>query len=84
MRSRFDEQLNILNTEMIEMGALCEEAIALASKALTTGDVTLAENVNVMLRDRTPLSEWVDLLQGSIENNDRQFVLYNYEALYYN
>ena len=45
MRSRFDEQLNTLNTEMIEMGAMCEEAIALASKALTSGNVALAEKV---------------------------------------
>ena len=51
MRSRFDEQLSILNTEMIKMGALCEEAIALASKALTTGDVTLAENVSAISSD---------------------------------
>ena len=45
MRSRFDEQLAKLNTEMIEMGALCEEAIALASKALTNGDTGLCEKV---------------------------------------
>ena len=51
MRSRFDEQLNILNTEMIEMGAMCEEAIALASKALTTGDITLAERVSALSAD---------------------------------
>ena len=38
MRSRFDEQLALLNKEMIEMGALCERVIALASRALTTGD----------------------------------------------
>ena len=37
MRSRFDEQLSILNTEMIRMGALCEEVISLASRALTHG-----------------------------------------------
>ena len=51
MRSRFDEQLNTLNTEMIEMGAMCEEAIALASKALTTGDVSLAERVSALSAD---------------------------------
>ena len=51
MRSRFDEQLNTLNTEMIEMGALCEESIALASKALTTGDVSLAERVSSLSAD---------------------------------
>ena len=28
MRSRFDEQLDLLNKEMITMGALCENAIA--------------------------------------------------------
>ena len=32
MRNRFDEQLAQLNSEMIEMGALCEEVIALASQ----------------------------------------------------
>ncbi|MBR2954960.1 MAG: phosphate signaling complex protein PhoU [Ruminococcus sp.] len=51
MRSRFDEQLNTLNTEMIEMGAMCEEVIALASKALTTGDVSLAERVSELSAD---------------------------------
>ena len=42
MRNRFEEQLFELNREIIEMGAMCEEAIATASKALTTGDVELA------------------------------------------
>lgn len=42
MRSRFDEQLELLNKEMISMGALCEEAIALSAKALDTGDVATA------------------------------------------
>ena len=45
MRSRFDEQLSQLNREMIEMGALCEEVIALASKALTGADLKLAAKV---------------------------------------
>lgn len=51
MRSRFDEQLSVLNSEMIQMGALCEEAIALASKALTTGDLTLAKKVIAISSD---------------------------------
>ena len=42
MRNRFDEQLYELNREIIEMGAMCEEAIASAAKALTTGDLSLA------------------------------------------
>ena len=45
MRNRFDEQLFELNREIIEMGAMCEEAIASAVKALTTGDMALASNV---------------------------------------
>ena len=43
MRSRFDEQLAQLHRELIEMGALCERVIALASRALTTGDKSLAQ-----------------------------------------
>jgi len=39
MRSRFDEQLSLLNKKMIEMGAECEELIALVAKALLNGDV---------------------------------------------
>lgn len=34
MRSQFDQQLELLNLQLIEMGALCEEAISLAVKAL--------------------------------------------------
>ena len=45
MRSRFDEQLFELNRELIEMGAMCEEAIASAAKALSTGDTKLAAKV---------------------------------------
>ena len=48
MRSRFDEQLAILNRELIEMGALCEEAIALVAKALTAKDKTMAAKVAAM------------------------------------
>ena len=39
MRSRFDEQLKVLNKKMIEMGAECEELIAIVAKALLNGDV---------------------------------------------
>ena len=39
MRIRFDEQLSLLNKKMIEMGAECEELIALVAKALLNGDV---------------------------------------------
>lgn len=38
MRSRFDEQLMVLNHKMIEMGAECESIIALSAKALLEGN----------------------------------------------
>ncbi len=45
MRRRFDEQLDLLNKELITMGALCEKAIAMSAKALTEGDPALAKGV---------------------------------------
>ena len=45
MRNRFDEQLFELKRELIEMGAMCEEAISSAARALTTRDVELANKV---------------------------------------
>ena len=60
MRSRFDEQLSQLNREMIEMGALCEEVIALASQALTEGDAALAKKV-------APLDGEIDQKERNIE-----------------
>ncbi|MGI6028873.1 MAG: phosphate signaling complex protein PhoU [Candidatus Heteroscillospira sp.] len=56
MRSRFDEQLSILNTELIRMGALCEEAISLASRAVTHGgdaaDRVIAVDAEIDRRER--------------------------------
>ncbi|MDO4492544.1 MAG: phosphate signaling complex protein PhoU [Clostridia bacterium] len=43
--NRLDEQLFELNRELIEMGALCEEAIASATDALLKGDTELAAKV---------------------------------------
>lgn len=45
MRLIFDEQLDLLNKELITMGALCENAIAMSAKALTEGNPTLAKAV---------------------------------------
>ncbi len=45
MKNKFDEQLDLLKTQMIQMGALCEEAIASATKALINGDIELAKKV---------------------------------------
>ena len=45
MRNQFDTQLALLNTDMIAMGALCENAISRAISALMTGDNSLAAEV---------------------------------------
>ena len=46
MRSGFDKQLTELNREMISMGSLCENAIAMSAKALLDGDAALAKKVS--------------------------------------
>mgnify|MGYP004661076801 FL=1 len=61
MRSRFDEQLALLKRELIEMGALCEEVIALAAQSLTEGDTALAAGV-------FPLDEEIDRKEREIES----------------
>ena len=61
MRSRFDEQLAELNKELIEMGALCEEVIAMVSQALTAGDPEQARKV-------APLDAEIDQKERSIES----------------
>ena len=45
MRTKFDQQLDLLNVEMIKMGALCEDAISKASKALMEEDSSLLPEV---------------------------------------
>lgn len=45
MRSRFDEQLKLLNNSLIEMGSIIENAISKATKALETQDVKSAQEV---------------------------------------
>lgn len=61
MRSRFDEQLELLNTEMIRMGAMCEEVIALAASALTEGSTKTAARV-------APIDKEIDQKERDIEN----------------
>ena len=61
MRSRFDEQLALLNKELIEMGALCEEVIALAAQSLAEGSAALARRV-------APLDAEIDRKEREIES----------------
>ena len=45
MRNRLDTQLDKLNNQLISMGALCENAIAIAVKSLMNNDIVLAKSV---------------------------------------
>ena len=51
MRNRFDEQLELLNVELIKMGALCEQAISGAARALTEADEKLYASVQMAERE---------------------------------
>lgn len=61
MRSKFDEQLNQLNDEMMRMGTMIEDSIEKAIDALVNQKVTLAEEI--MARD-----EDIDRQQKKIES----------------
>lgn len=61
MRSRFDEQLALLNKELIEMGAMCEESINMATRALSEYDKELAKKV-------APLDIEIDQKEREIES----------------
>ena len=68
MRSRFDQPLSLLNRALIEMGALCEEVIALAAKAVLTEDGSLAEKV-------APLDREIDQKEREIESQCLKLLL---------
>ncbi|MGN1048615.1 MAG: phosphate signaling complex protein PhoU [Eubacteriales bacterium] len=61
MRSKFDEELSTLHHELIQMGSMCEEVIALASKALTEGDTELSLKV-------APIDSEIDRMERTIES----------------
>ena len=69
MRNRFDEQLSQLNTELITMGALCEEAISGAAKYLIDNDSALKEKV-------IDTDKQIDRKEGDIENLCLRLILH--------
>ena len=61
MRSRFDEQLTLLNKKMIEMGALCENIIEISVKALLEGNTECAAKT-------APIGHEIDQMERDIES----------------
>lgn len=68
MRNSFNEQLEQLNVELIKMGALCEEAISAATKALLERDLQLGERARV-------LEQEIDHKERDIENQCMKLLL---------
>lgn len=68
MRSKFDEQLDLLNKELITMGAFCENAIEMSAKALTEGKPELTDTV-------FHLSAQIDEKEREIENRCLKLLL---------
>ncbi len=60
MRNKFDAQLELLNRELIAMGALCERSLAVIAEVLQSGD--LARNDEVI-----QLEEEIDHKERDIE-----------------
>ncbi len=61
MRNKFDEQLERLHVELIQMGALCEDAISAAAQALLKGDEDLARAAEEAERE-------IDQKEREVEN----------------
>lgn len=61
MRTKFDEQLEQLHVALITTGALCEDAISTAAKALLENDMGLAAKVK-------PIELEIDQKEREIEN----------------
>ncbi len=61
MRNKFNEQLERLHVELIQMGAACEDAISTAAEALLKGDEALAAAAEEAERD-------IDQREREVEN----------------
>lgn len=75
MRNRFDEQLELLNVELIKMGALCEEAITSAIQALFDYDRSSAHPDsevawNIILKGNS-ISDKVFEIESEINQKER-------------
>ena len=68
MRSKFDEQLALLNRDLTKMGSLCEEALALAAKALANADGQTAAKI-------APIDSEIDQMERTIESRCLKLLL---------
>lgn len=69
MRNRFDQELEALNMELIKMGAMCEQAISEAAKALCSGHLAPARR----LKETAPE---IDRMERQIEQRCMKLLLH--------
>ncbi len=68
MRTVYHEQLRVLGEELTKMGALCEEGISAAMRALFEGDQTMAEKAMAIERE-------IDRKERDIESQSMKLLL---------
>lgn len=68
MRTVYHEQLRILGEELTKMGALCEEGISAAMRALFEGDQTMVEKAMAIERE-------IDRKERDIESQSMKLLL---------
>lgn len=73
MRTRFDEQMEELHVELIKMGSLCEEAIALSVQVLL--ECSKEQNEE----DEEVMQETIDDLRGKVSNLEEEIDSKEYE-----
>ena len=61
MRNRFDQQLEKMNVELINMGALCEEGMSYAVRAIFEQDAELVKKAEDIEKE-------IDQMERDIEN----------------
>ena len=75
MRNKFDEMLDALNIELIKMGALCEEAITCAVKALLDKDNEMAEKtfrLEKSIDENKPMCQFINRFSAKLKNKKQR------------
>ena len=72
MRERFEQQMEILHTELIELGALCEQAIGRTYEVLLEGNQRAAEEIIKKEREIEDLCFRIILQQQPVARDLRQ------------
>jgi len=75
MRSKFDEELALLNVDLIEMGALCEEAIAAAIQNLFDDEAEISspdsDVTRNIIRNEKRFADKVSAIENEINQKER-------------